>query len=227
MLLMQENFYQNGYVKLDYTNINIVNSLNQRLLELISTQDYWLKKYKFTRDLKFDYLKFENIFFDLIFKNNFHIQINEITSKKLFLTNIQVRVCYKGLSYMTWHRDTYMSNNKIIGPFKPCFKLMVYPDLYNLRSKEISLIKSSHNRLDFNSYHKYFSSLNFKKKDIYSDNSNCIFIDTTILHKAISSLKNIPRPRIIYNFSTAETIEKFYKTELNKFYIDKYKTNLN
>ena len=57
MLLMQENFYQNGYVKLDYTNSNIVNSLNQRLIELISTQDYWLKKYKFTRDLKFDYLK--------------------------------------------------------------------------------------------------------------------------------------------------------------------------
>ena len=89
---------------------------------------------------------------------------------------------------MTWHRDTYMSNGKIIGPFKPCFKLMVYPDLYNLKSKEISLIKSSHNRLDFNSYHKYFSSLNFKK-DIFSDNTNCIFIDTTILHKAISSLK--------------------------------------
>ena len=42
---------------------------------------------------------------------------------------------------MTWHRDTYMSNGKIIGPFKPCFKLMVYPDLYNLKSKEISLIK--------------------------------------------------------------------------------------
>ena len=227
MLLMQENFYQNGYVKLDYTNSNIVNSLNQRLIELISTQDYWLKKYKFTRDLKFDYLKFENVFFDLIFKNNFHNKINEITSKKLFLTNIQVRVCYKGLSYMTWHRDTYMSNGKIIGPFKPCFKLMVYPDLYNLKSKEISLIKSSHNRLDFNSYHKYFSSLNFKKKDIFSDNTNCIFIDTTILHKAISSLKNIPRPRIIYNFSTSETIDKFYKTELNKFYIDKYKTYLN
>ena len=224
---MQENFYQNGYVKLDYTNSNIVNSLNQRLIELISTQDYWLKKYKFTRDLKFDYLKFENVFFDLIFKNNFHNKINEITSKKLFLTNIQVRVCYKGLSYMTWHRDTYMSNGKIIGPFKPCFKLMVYPDLYNLKSKEISLIKSSHNRLDFNSYHKYFSSLNFKKKDIFSDNTNCIFIDTTILHKAISSLKNIPRPRIIYNFSTSETIDKFYKTELNKFYIDKYKTYLN
>ena len=128
---------------------------------------------------------------------------------------------------MTWHRDTYMSNGKIIGPFKPCFKLMVYPDLYNLKSKEISLIKSSHNRLDFNSYHKYFSSLNFKKKDIFSDNTNCIFIDTTILHKAISSLKNIPRPRIIYNFSTSETIDKFYKTELNKFYIDKYKTYLN
>lgn len=227
MLLMQENFYQNGYVKLDYTNSNIVNSLNQRLIELISTQDYWLKKYKFTRDLKFDYLKFENVFFDLIFKNNFHNKINEITSEKLFLTNIQVRVCYKGLSYMTWHRDTYMSNGKIIGPFKPCFKLMVYPDLYNLKSKEISLIKSSHNRLDFNSYHKYFSSLNFKKKDIFSDNTNCIFIDTTILHKAISSLKNIPRPRIIYNFSTSETIDKFYKTELNKFYIDKYKTYLN
>ena len=227
MLLMQETFYQNGYVKLDYTNSNIVNSLNQRLIELISTQDYWLKKYKFTRDLKFDYLKFENVFFDLIFKNNFHNKINEITSKKLFLTNIQVRVCYKGLSYMTWHRDTYMSNGKIIGPFKPCFKLMVYPDLYNLKSKEISLIKSSHNRLDFNSYHKYFSSLNFKKKDIFSDNTNCIFIDTTILHKAISSLKNIPRPRIIYNFSTSETIDKFYKTELNKFYIDKYKTYLN
>ena len=84
MLLMQENFYQNGYVKLDYTNSNIVNSLNQRLIELISTQDYWLKKYKFTRDLKFDYLKFENVFFDLIFKNNFHNKINEITSKKLF-----------------------------------------------------------------------------------------------------------------------------------------------
>ena len=75
MLLMQENFYQNGYVKLDYTNSNIVNSLNQRLVELISTQDYWLKKYKFTRDLKFDYLKFENVFFDLILKITFIIKL--------------------------------------------------------------------------------------------------------------------------------------------------------
>ena len=81
---------------------------------------------------------------------------------------------------MTWHRDTYMSNGKIIGPFKPCFKLMVYPDLYNLKSKEISLIKSFIIDYHFNSYHLYFSSLNFINfKDIFSDNTNCISIDTT------------------------------------------------
>ena len=65
---------------------------------------------------------------------------------------------------MTWHRDTYKSKNKIIGPFMPCYKLMVYPDLYNIKSKEISLIESSHNRLNFTPYHKYLSSFNIKKK---------------------------------------------------------------
>lgn len=224
---MHENFYQNGYINLRYCDIDVVNSLNQRLFDLITFNDYWRKKYKFTKDLKFDYLKSEDIFFDLIFKNKFHNIINELTSKNLFLTNIQVRVCFKGLSYMTWHRDTYLNENKIIGPFKPCFKLMVYPDLYNLKSKEISLIKSSHNRLEFKYYHKYLSSFSLKKEDIYNNNNTCIFIDTTILHKAISSLKNTPRPRVIYNFSTLETIEKFYNTDLNKFYIDKYKTYLN
>ena len=91
---------------------------------------------------------------------------------------------------MTWHRDTYMSNGKIIGPFKPCFKLMVYPDLYNLKSKEISLIKSSHNRLDFNSYHKYFSSLNFKKK-IYLVTTLIAFLSIQQFFKKYFIFKNI------------------------------------
>ena len=140
---MQENFYQNGYIELDYLNNDIINIFNKRLRDLISLEDQWKKKYKFTKDLKFEYLKAENIFFDYLFKNDFHNKINQITTKKLILTNIQVRTCFKGLSYMTWHRDTYRSKEKIIGPFMPCFKLMVYPNLYNIKSKEISLIAKS------------------------------------------------------------------------------------
>jgi hypothetical protein len=224
---MQENFYQNGYIELDYLNNDIINIFNKRLRDLISLEDQWKKKYKFTKDLKFEYLKTENIFFDYLFKNDFHNKINQITTKKLILTNIQVRTCFKGLSYMTWHRDTYRSKEKIIGPFMPCFKLMVYPDLYNIKSKEISLIAKSHNRLDFTYYHKYLSSFNPRKKNIFNNNNHCTLIDTTILHKAVSSLKDIARPRVIYNFSTIETIEKFYNSELNKFYIDKYNKYLN
>ena len=118
-------------------------------------------------------------------------------------------------------------NKKIIGPFMPCFKLMVYPNLYNKKSKEISLIKSSHNRLSFNYFHKYLSSFNLNKEDIYNDNYSCTLIDTTILHKAISSLSDIPRPRIIYNFSTEETIKNYYKSDLNQFYINTYKNLIN
>ena len=224
---MQAEFYQNGYQKLKYQNHNIVKNLNKRLSEIINQEDYWKIKYKFTKDLKFEYLMYENIFFDFLFKNNFQKTINEITSKKLYLTNVLVRICLKGLSYMTWHRDTYIKKNKIIGPFMPCYKLMVYPNLYNKKSKEISLIKSSHNRLLFTSFHKYLSSFNPNKQDIYNDNDSCTLIDTTILHKAISSLSDLPRPRIIFNFSTEETINAFYNSELNQFYINRYKNSIN
>ena len=223
---MQEDFYQNGYVNLNYINKNTINAFNQRLRDLISDENLWKKKYKFTKDLKFEHLKIENIFYDLLFENDFQNKINQITSKELFLTNIQVRTCFKGLSYMTWHRDTYKSKNKIIGPFMPCYKLMVYPDLYNIKSKEISLIESSHNRLNFTPYHKYLSSFNIKKKDIYNGNTSCTLIDLQFYIKLYHH-EDIPRPRIIYNFSNIETIKNYYDTDLNRFYIDKYKKYLN
>ncbi len=224
---INEKFYQDGFVNLQYSNINTIDAFNNRIQNLISEDEKWKTKYKQTKDFKFEFLKDEDIFYDFLFKNNFHNLINSISSKELFLTNIQLRVCYKGLSYMTWHRDTYLQNNKIIGPFKPCFKLMVYPDLYGISSREISLIPSSHNRLNFNLFHKYLSSLSLKTKHVNNNNNSCLLIDTTILHKAVSSLKNIARPRIIFNFSTEDTMKRFYKSDLNLHYISKYKKYLN
>lgn len=224
---INELFYQYGYTNLNYVDIETVSKFNNKISKLISDESSWKRKYKFSKDLKHEVLKNEDIFYDFIFNNNFHDQINKITSQKLILTNVQVRVCYRGLSYMTWHRDTYISKNKVIGPFKPCFKLMVYPNLFNKKLREISVIPNSHSRLDFNFTHKYLSSFNYKTKHINNDNNRCLFIDTTILHKAVSSINNLPRPRIIYNFSTEETMKEFYKSDINQFYINKYKNYQN
>ena len=40
---MQEDFYQNGYVNLNYINKNTINAFNQRLRDLISDENLWKK----------------------------------------------------------------------------------------------------------------------------------------------------------------------------------------
>ena len=40
---MQEEFYQHGYLKLDYTDNNVIKTLNERLSEIIDYREYWKK----------------------------------------------------------------------------------------------------------------------------------------------------------------------------------------
>ena len=230
-MVNSEFFYQKGYQEFRLDKLNFSQDLiRNKFKEVISDKKHdskWLYKYKNTKDFELQSILDEPFLFDLLFKNELDKKINSLVNKKVFLTNIQYRICYKGLSYMTWHRDTYINKSKIIGPFLPCYKFLVFPKLFEEDSKEFSIITETHSRLNFSFIDKYFSSFKLNKKSFFCGNEYGVLMDTTTLHKAEQSLKDIPRPRIIYNFATQETIDKFYQNERSKTFIDIHKKILN
>ena len=61
-----EKFYQNGYYNLSYIDKKSSNNLNNRISHLILEESKWKKKYKFSKDLKHEFLKEEDVFYDFI-----------------------------------------------------------------------------------------------------------------------------------------------------------------
>ena len=206
----------------------------------ISKDFFWDQKYPNTQDFRPTVFEYDDVFVDILFKNNIPEIINQATQKQLFLTHIQLRRVFPGPSYMNWHRDTYYQNRDISGTSPPGYKIIFFPEENEERAVTcIRAVKGSHNCQNisqsesdmimpgFSSFdQQILRSGTFENISLESSYDKFMFFDTSILHAAEPSSNNSGQLRLIYVFVPEEQfIEKFsgksHHSNLYKIYQEK------
>ena len=173
---------------------------------------YFDIKYGFTEDLRKNNVKcpsfnFDTIFVDILFNQHIIHKIHKILKKPFFLDHIQFRNVYQNNnSYASWHRDTFIENNKFVGPIPQSIKLMFYPK-FGIEEKCLSLKEKSNVLFDVDKkcllkkeINKKIDSYNTNIISINNSNDEMLLFDTTTYHNAEMPQKNMFQPRIIYVF---------------------------
>lgn len=213
-----ERFYREGYTVLNLKD----SSYKSKLLEDLKTVNdkkfqhknfMWRSKYSSTEDFRESIFEYSNNFVDVLFDNNIPEKIYKcINYRSVTLSHIQLRRSYPGNSYMDWHRDSYITDNKTIGMFPPCVKLIYYP-LYSQTIECLKVIPGSHMR--FFEHSKTDKNINdkFPKITLSSSDDNIILFDTSIWHSAINGNNPAGSLRLIYSFSNPEQHIKHFASK--------------
>ena len=124
-------------------------------------------------------------------------------------------------SYMDWHRDAFIMNNKVLGRFPPPIKLMYYPALSENECNvpRLKLIPNSHIiqiHSDQNYTSRYGAPINsldnqlvmgMKKEIINSSNDEYVLFNTAMLHGAAQTKINDKAFRVIYSLILEDQFE--------------------
>lgn len=187
----------------------------------------WREKYTGSYDLKPDIVSYDPCFIDFLLENNIFEKLTYLTGSKWSLFHAQLRyttdrsnkifdrsgtIC----SYMDWHRDSYVRNDKIVGMIPSPIKLIIYPDIdKDSEHTVLKLVKHSHkiqinnNKQNFTEkyYHQALTDLDlqlisnevFEKQEIKPSNEKYLMFNTALLHGA-TACKKEKEFRIVYTF---------------------------
>lgn len=214
----KQRLYLDGYLSLGLTKTDEVLSLLESL-EMGDIKEGFslLKKYDGTDDLRPSAHEYNKAFLTFLFENDLSKKINLLTGKNMVLHHIQVRRFFKGSSYMPWHRDSYLIDDRSVGNIPPAYKMIFYPKFNNMSTERLSVLRGSHNMFPPPIHSSDFISPGFSKFDkqlfnilktdeIHSDNSKILLFDTSLLHNVISNNDDRPNTRLIYSFLERDQI---------------------
>ena len=222
---IEEKFFLNGFIEYNLkSNIKLDTLIDE--LHKINTGEInhgfeMKQKYNYTQDLTPNIYEYSPIFFDILLDNSILELLNNITQRKNFCYNLQLRKTFPSRkSYMTNHRDSYIRNNKIIGNIPPPIKIIFYPRLRNQKENKLSVNSGSHIKFFRNYYFDRFINF-FGKKSIIESSNSTILIFNTMLYHSIFPEKTIDGSlRLIYSFGD-ENILKNYQH--NQDLIERFK----
>jgi hypothetical protein len=218
---LAEEFFFKGY-----TSLLIKNSpTKERLLASISAAhngDFdlekfcWKSKYPGTEDFRESAFDYSSSFIDILFENNIPELINKATNgRRVTLSHVQLRRSYPGNSYMDWHRDNYLDNEKKIGPFPPSVKIIFYP----FREGEdcLKVIPGSHIRFFENKKQDSEINSKFPFQTIKGSNDYITLFDTSVWHSAVNGKNEKGSIRVIYSFTNKDQyLENFSQQEIHQ-----------
>lgn len=216
-----EEYEFNGFlnVKLQGQALNKTCSLLKNIFEneLSDKKFNWQTKYDNTFDLRPDVYTLDNCFVNLLFENDIDVLLSDLISSDITLMHIQLRRSFPGPSYMDWHRDSYVYDNRVVGNFPPVHKLIFYPTIINVEPK-LKVAIGSHRR-NFDNKQDDFAQLNDSKiVTINSSNENAILFNTNILHAVVPDSFEQGSFRLIYTFMRRNILKEKLKNE--KLHID-------
>ena len=188
----QTEFYKNGYLILKFSNKESLKRLLDFIEKEIKTfyqqnKSKWKQTFGGAYDLVNDkFLK------EFIKENNLENLVSEIANQDYVIADAKLRLWAPGDGYLKWHRDTSIVGAKIIGKIPPDINLFFYPKLKEKSTSQLKIIKRSH-RIDFqNNILNKLQTILGKKKIIYSNNSNYILFNSSILHGLPTHGKLLP-----------------------------------
>lgn len=228
-MTLEEKMHINGYVVGNFSDKGGINHLEDLINNITNDNiksGFSLKeKYKSSLDLKPNVFLYDEVFMNILFDNNIHKMINKATGVNLYLVHIQLRIAYpssKG-GYIKWHRDTHFYNNHTItGNIPPVYKLIHYPALDGQETRQLGIIKGSHNFIFNSKLTDMLYARIAKPIIISSDRSSFIFFNTSVLHKAINPVLDDGSVRLIYSFAREDQLSK-YDGELPEMYKNRLK----
>ena len=243
----RELFYINGFMKIEIEKQSSMNRIIEILKDIKSSkikENYFLKeKYPGTLDLRPSVYDYDNCFLNFLEENNIIDRLKKLTGASYLPYHVQIRYSTQSsnrsnVSYMDWHRDAYIMNDKILGRFPPPIKLMIYPSLSDDEDDmpRLKIIPNSHiiqMHGDQQYYSEYGAPINnidrqlirtMNQHVITTSNSSFTLFNTAMLHGA-SRNNNQKEFRVIYSLILEEQFEDV-KDDLHLNTRDTYLSNL-
>ena len=189
---LQEFFFKNGWCIVNPESLDITNETTKKLRD-IERKDYILNK-KNLGNLSLDQkaIKKYEVFKELSENYKMKNLIENITGRNLEISCFMQMLSIGQTKSLQWHRDSYISKNKCIGPIPNVIKIMLINNPIKKKDGPLEVISGSH-KLDINNrlfdliIPRIFCN---KKKTFLSEGNQCIIFDGKLLHKRSASNQN-------------------------------------
>ena len=203
-LRQSQFFFKNGWCLIDPNSIGITNQISQELLNIKKIDYIKNPKNLGVYSLKQNSIKKYSVF-DVLSKNDLIKEtIYKISGRKVGLSCIMHMLGIGKSPSLHWHRDSYIRDNKYIGPIPSVIKLMITNNTLTQKDGPFEVITGSHT-IDLNN--KIFDKLipiyfYRKKKAFIANKRQCILFDGRILHRRSYSSNNGFRSATILSYTS-------------------------
>ena len=191
---------------------------------------YFENKYEATEDLRPEAYNYDDSVIDVLIESGVHKKMIDIFGYELFLSQVQIRISHheyqNDLSYMPWHRDTYLyEDGKVIGNVPPVKKIIYYPKFDNIKNDCLMFAAGSHLNIKHNKQED-LAQLNTSPIIKVPASTNKFFIfNTDALHNAIPP-QNERQARVVYSFCPIGQVDHHKNHDLHKTYLKRLDANL-
>lgn len=219
----KQEFFFNGFLEIEIKKTLFLKDLLTKLEIYYSNDKSQLDEFKQSYTNTFD-LNADSNFLDEIVKfainENIPQIVNKITGLDYVLGDVVLRKSYNNVSYMPWHRDTYLDKDKnLVGRIPPLVKVIFFPQFDEKASHEFSILEGSSRRVFKNYFIDKLQKFFWKEKKIFQSNEKFIVFDSSCIHQAEPCDNLNGSFRLIYNFCEKSQIGSFKgRGRVNKIY---------
>ncbi|MGE0432982.1 MAG: hypothetical protein AB7K09_13000 [Planctomycetota bacterium] len=162
----------------------------------------WATKYQGTRDLRPDVFGYDPAFVDLLFEQGLAPLFDRIAGP-LTLGHIQLRQVFPTKrSYMPFHRDSYVYQDRRAGFMPPGTKLIFYPLCGAAPADRLTIVPGSPLRMFHDSEVDAAIGQSVAPVTIQSSDSRYVFFNVSAHHHAVEEHDAAGSIRVIYSFVT-------------------------
>ena len=207
ILRKSQFFFKNGWCLIDPNSLGITNQISQQLLNIKKVDYIKNSKNLGVYSLKQNSIKKYSVFEELSKNDLIKETLYKISGRKVGLSCIMHMLGIGKSPSLHWHRDSYIRDNKYIGPIPSVIKLMITNNTLTQKDGPFDVVRGSHT-IDLNN--KIFDKLipmyfYLKKKAFISNKRQCILFDGRILHRRSYSCNNGFRSGTILSYTSKFT----------------------